>query len=174
MSGRGSPALFLGALGAGALVLLAVAGGGSPTDGARAVGGFMKRRLGQFFTLAEMMRSSLAEQLGLDDAPTPAAQANLEQLVAVALGPVRLRPGREVHVRSGYRSCAVNRAVKGSPTSQHMAGEAVDIKVDGLAAEDLATVIVELGVPFDQVIGYDPERGGHVSFTTTRVNHGWQ
>lgn len=94
--------------------------------------------------------------------------------MAVALGPVRLRPGREVHVRSGYRSCAVNRAVKGSPTSQHMAGEAVDIKVDGLAAEDLATVIVELGVPFDQVIGYDPERGGHVSFTTTRVNHGWQ
>ena len=172
MSGRGSPALFLGALGLGSLILLAAAGGGSPTDGARAVGGFMKRRLGQFFTLAEMMRSSAAERLGLDNTPPPAAQANLEQLVAVVLDPLRGKVGREVHIKSGYRTYAVNRAVKGSPTSQHMAGEAVDIKVDGLTGVELAAVIVGLGVPFDQVIWYAPERGGHVhvSYTTTRAN----
>jgi zinc D-Ala-D-Ala carboxypeptidase len=134
----------------------------------------MKRRLGQFFTLTEMMRSSVAERLGLDNTPPPAAQANLEQLVAVVLDPLRARVGREVHIKSGYRAYAVNRAVKGSPTSQHMAGEAVDIKVDGLTGVELATVIVGLGVPFDQVIWYDPERGGHVhvSYTTTRANRG--
>jgi hypothetical protein len=162
----------LGALGVGALVLLAAAGGGSPTTGAVAVGGFMKRRLGQFFTLAELMRSSAAERLGLDNTPPPAAQANLEQLVAVVLDPLRVRVEREVHIKSGYRAYPVNRAVKGSPTSQHMAGEAADIKVDGLTAVELATLIVGLGVPFDQVIWYDPERGGHVhvSYTTTRAN----
>ena len=40
------------------------------------------------------------------------------------------------------------------------------------AAEALATAIVRLSVPFDQVIWYAPERGGHVhvSFTTKRRN----
>jgi uncharacterized protein YcbK (DUF882 family) len=134
----------------------------------------MKRRLGQFFTVAEMARSSVAERLGLDNTPPPAAQANLEKLVAVVLDPLRARVGREVHIKSGYRSYAVNQAVDGSSTSQHMAGEATDIKVDGLTAVELANTIVGLGVPFDQVIWYDPERGGHVhvSYTTVRANRG--
>ena len=86
----------------------------------------MKRRLGQFFTVAEMARSSVAERLGLDNTPPPAAQANLEKLFAVVLDPLRALVGREVHIKSGYRSYAVNQAVDGSSTSQHMAGEATD------------------------------------------------
>jgi hypothetical protein len=71
-----------------------------------------------------------------------------------------------------YRVPLVNRAGSGSPTSQHMLGEAADIKVDGVAAEALAAAIVSLGVPFDQVLWYAPERGGHVhvSFTEKRTN----
>jgi hypothetical protein len=93
--------------------------------------------------------------------------------VAVVLDLLRgNKVGREVHIQSGYGSYDVNRAVKGSLTRQHMAGDAVDIKGDGLTAVDLATVIVGTGVPFDQVIWYDPERGGHVhvSYPATPAN----
>jgi hypothetical protein len=63
--------VLLGAHGLVSLILLAAADGGSPTDRARAMGGFMKRRLGQFFTPTEMMRSSAAERLGPDNTPPP-------------------------------------------------------------------------------------------------------
>ena len=170
--GGGNPAVLFGFLGVGFITLLAVAGGGSPARGAATVGGIVKSKLGQFFTLAELARSSVAERLGIDNTPPPAAQANLERLVLRVLDPLRAAVGRPVSVTSGYRSAVVNQAIDGSPTSQHMSGEAVDIKVDGLTAVQLAAVIVRLGVPFDQVIWYAPERGGHVhvSYTETRAN----
>lgn len=172
--GGANPAVLFGFLGAGFITLLAVAGGGSPTRGAATVGGIVKSKLGQFFTLAELARSSVAERLGIDNTPPPVAQANLERLVLRVLDPLRAAMGRPVSVTSGYRSAVVNQAIDGSPTSQHMSGEAVDIKVDGLTAVQLAAVIVRLGVPFDQVIWYAPERGGHVhvSYTETRANRG--
>lgn len=173
MSRRGAnPAVVVGFFGVGFLVLLAAAGGGSPVRGASTVGGILKSKLGQFFTLAELVRSTAADRLGLDNTPPPAAQAKLERLVATVLDPLRAHLGRPVRITSGYRSFAVNKALDGSPTSQHMLGEAVDIKADGLTAVELATVILRLGVPVDQVIWYDPERGGHVhvSYTETRSN----
>lgn len=173
MSRRGAnPAVILGFVGVGFLALLAAAGGGSPARGAATVGGLVKSKLGQFFTLAELVRSSAAERLGIENMPPPVAQANLERLVVRVLDPLRAAVGRAVNITSGYRSAAVNHAIDGSPTSQHMIGEAVDIKVEGLTAVQLATVIARLGVPFDQVIWYAPERGGHVhvSYTETRAN----
>jgi zinc D-Ala-D-Ala carboxypeptidase len=173
MSRRGpNPAVVFGFFGFGVVVLLAAAGGGSPVQGASTVGGILRSKLGQFFTLAELVRSTAAERLGLDNTPPPAAQANLERLVAKVLDPLRTHLGRPVRITSGFRSAAVNKALDGSPTSQHMLGEAVDIKADGLTAVELATVILRLGVPVDQVIWYDPERGGHVhvSYTETRPN----
>ncbi len=171
MRGQAPVVLFLGAAG-GLLVLLAAAGGGSPVAGAQRVGGLVQGQLGRFFSWAELTASTAASRLGLDNTPTPEAQRAMQLLVANVLDPLRQALGRPVRITSGYRAPLVNRAVSGSPTSQHMLGEAADIKVDGVSAEALAAAIVSLGVPFDQVIWYAPERGGHVhvSFTVTRPN----
>jgi len=173
-AGRQAPLVLLGLSGLGALALLAVAGSGNPVQGARHVGGFVKGQVGRFFSWAEMTASATASRLGLDNTPPPEAQRALALLVAAVLDPLRQAVGRPVRITSGYRAPAVNRAVSGSPTSQHMLGQAADIKVPGLSAEALATVIVRLGLPVDQVIWYAPERGGHVhvSFTDTRPNRG--
>lgn len=169
--GGANPAVVAGLFGVGFLVLLA-AGGGSPTQRATTAANLLTARLGRFFTLADLMRSTAAARLGLDNRPPPAAQANLARLVVNVLDPLRAHLGRPVRITSGFRSFAVNRAVDGSPTSQHMLGEAVDLKVDGLTAAELAAVILALRLPVDQVIWYDPERGGHVhvSYTVTRAN----
>jgi zinc D-Ala-D-Ala carboxypeptidase len=162
-------------VGVGVVVLLTAAGGGSPVVGVQRVGDRMKGQLGRFFSWAEVTASGAASRLGLDNTPPPEAQAALERLVAVVLDPLRSQLGRPIVVTSGYRSAAVNRAVSGSPTSQHMSGEAVDIKATGLSAEQLAGAIVRTGLPFDQVIWYAPERGGHVhlSYTEKRPNR-WE
>jgi uncharacterized protein YcbK (DUF882 family) len=119
-------------------------------------------KLGKYFTLNEFTRSTKASELGIDNSPSRVHLISIRLLVANLLDPLREHLGRAVHIRSGYRSQALNSAIGGSSTSQHMKGEAADIKVDGLVAEDLARLIVELGLPFDQVIWYAPERGGHV------------
>ena len=149
--------LGLGVLGVG-VVALAAAGGET-----------VKQGLGRFFSWAELTGSTAARRLGLDNTPTPEAQAAMRALVADVLDPLRERLGRPIRVHSGYRAPAVNRAIDGAATSQHMRGEAVDIHVDGMPAEALATFILRSGLPVDQVIWYAPERGGHVHVSYTRA-----
>lgn len=115
-------------------------------------------RLGEFFTLGELMITST----GLPNVPDARARSNLQVLVETVLDPLRRHLGRPVRVRSGFRTPQVNRAVGGSSTSSHMTGEAADIKSDGLNSMGLLEAILLADIDFDQVIAYHPTRGGHV------------
>ena len=162
-----SPAAPFVAAGALGLLLFLIASGGPP-----AVATVIANRFFSFFSWAELLASGAAARLGLPNVPDEQAKANLAALVDNVLDPLRAMLARPIHITSGFRSPAVNEVVHGSPTSQHMLGEAVDIKADGLDATLLLAAIVRSGLIFDQAIGYDPERGGHVhvSFTTHRAN----
>jgi hypothetical protein len=126
------------------------------------------------FSWSELLRSGEAERLALPNEPDKRARQRLVELVFAVLDPLRSVLERPVFVTSGFRSPEVNKAVKGSSTSQHMLGEAADIKAQGLCARELLTALVRSGLPFDQAIGYDQERGGHVhvSYTIRRPNRG--
>lgn len=134
--------------------------------GAIAVLGFFKGRKQIYgvFSKAQLFASTKAKQLGLSNVPPPEAQRNLDALVENTLNPLQkaLGPNRKVRITSGYRSKAVNEAAGGAAHSQHMSGEAADIKVDGMDARRLALFVRQAGIPYDQLIWYDPERGGHV------------
>ena len=126
------------------------------------------------FSLRELTRSSAASRIRDANMPEAGDLNALKQLCDVILEPLRDAVQRPVRITSGFRSGAVNRAIGGAKGSQHMLGEAVDLKVRGFDATQLLEIIVEMGLPFDQVISYDPERGGHVhvSYTTRRANRG--
>lgn len=119
-------------------------------------------RPGVRFSWAEMTTTSQAA----DNTPPPEAQARLIALCAAVLDPLREALGRSVSVNSAYRSAAVNRAIGGSTTSQHMLGEAADIRVDGMTPQQLATFIAAEKLPFDQLI-WEPT-WVHVSYSLTR------
>ena len=53
---------------------------------------------------------------------------NLEKLCKEVLQPIRDKYGKAITVTSGYRSPKLNAAVGGVKTSQHVLGQAVDIK----------------------------------------------
>ena len=148
--------LGLGVLGVG---VIAVAAAGGET---------VRQGLGRFFSWAELTTSTTAHRLGINNTPPPEAQAALRALVADVLDPLRQMLGKPIHVSSGYRAPSLNRAIDGAENSQHMRGEAVDIKVDGMGAQELAAFILRSGLPVDQVIWYAPERGGHVHLSYTR------
>ena len=75
--------------------------------------------------------------------------------------------GKPIIVTSGSRCEKLNKAVGGAASSQHVKGEAADIRSVADTPEEnqkLFDLIVKLGLPFDQLIdeyGYD---WVHVSF----------
>lgn len=125
--------------------------------------------LSAHFTLAELTHSQTADRLGLDNDPPPEVVENLRKL-ALGLEMVRALIGAPIHVSSGYRSPAVNRAVGGSRNSQHMTGQAADITAPGFGTPlELVKAITGSAIPFDQCILEFPGKDGrsgwcHISF----------
>ena len=92
-------------------------------------------------------------------------EGNLMALVENVLEPAREKLGGPIIVNSGYRCVRYNRDVGGVANSQHLRGEAVDIR----CADNnrLAKIIVEAG-RFDQLIIYPTFI--HVSFKRLGAN----
>lgn len=102
------------------------------------------------FTLYELTRSGWALRHGESNHPADAHVEALKALCREVLQPIRNFWG-PVHINSGYRSPAVNKGIGGSPSSQHMRGEAADIEVYGVSNLDVARWIRD-NLAFDQLI----------------------
>lgn len=96
----------------------------------------------------------------------PFARENVEALVRNVLDPVREKLGKPIQVNSGYRCKNHNEEVGGVKGSQHLVGEAADLRIDG-SPEELANAIRENG-RFDQMIIYPGFV--HVSYKRSGVN----
>jgi hypothetical protein len=119
------------------------------------------------FTMNEMTRSATAKRYGIDNTPSPEAQASLKALVEKILDPLREAWGQPIIVSSGYRCGRLNKIVKGSATSQHMLGEAADIHTVSDKPEDnrrLFQLIQRLNLPYDQLIDEYGYNWIHVSY----------
>lgn len=106
-------------------------------------------KLSKHFTLAELTGTSTK----LPNKPPEDVIENLRRLCEHVLEPVRTHFDRPVIIHSGYRSPAVNAAIGGSKTSQHMKGEAADFHVSGFSVYEVANWLSEtLEVFYDQLI----------------------
>ena len=108
--------------------------------------------LSKNFTLAEMTVSQEAARSGLKNAPDAIQTESLMQLCANVLEPLRARLKRPIIVSSGFRSVTINRRIGGSESSQHCKGQAADILVPGMTPDEVCTLIIKMGLPFDQLI----------------------
>ena len=92
-------------------------------------------RLSEHFLLSEFTRSSTAERLGICNELDPFYPthkdiiANLRNLCEQVLEPLRAYVRQPIIISSGYRSPALNQALRGAPRSQHLTGEAADIRL---------------------------------------------
>lgn len=93
-------------------------------------------------------------------------EENLGALVENVLEPARAAYGKPIYVNSGNRCSIHNAAVGGASSSQHMRGEAADLRIDG-KPEMLARIIVANG-KWDQLILYPSFV--HVSWKKTGGN----
>jgi zinc D-Ala-D-Ala carboxypeptidase len=125
------------------------------------------------FTLAEMVKSQVASRKCIHNSPPPAAITNLRSLCVNVLEPLRQHYGRPVIVSSGYRSALLNAAINGTPSSQHIRGQAADVEVLGVPNPEVWDWL-QRNVVFDQLIlehclPEDPFSGWvHVSYSSTK------
>jgi len=121
--------------------------------------------MGKYFTISEFVRSETAEKRGIDNKLPKEFLPNVQSLIDKVLDPLREAYGKPIIVTSGYRCPALNNAVRGSATSQHMSGQATDITA-GSRKENkrLFYLIQELGIDFDQLIDEKGFSWVHVSY----------
>lgn len=109
--------------------------------------------ISKHFSYREFETSRTADDLGICNViVTPEVRDAVKALVLEVLEPLRTKWGEPLYVNSGYRCPELNKAVDGTPTSQHQKGEAADIKADNPL--ELARLALVLGLPFDQMILY--------------------
>lgn len=109
-------------------------------------------KLTEHFTLSEFVRSETATSKHIDNTPTPDVVDNLRALCLNVIEPARVAFGAPIYITSGYRCTALNKAVGGKPTSQHLRGEAADLQVRGMEnLRKLYNIIKSPGV-FDQLL----------------------
>lgn len=121
------------------------------------------------FTLREMTFSEMAVRKGLQNAPGPIEIENLQWLCEQILEPLRASLGVPIVITSGYRSERLNAAVGGSWNSHHIFGRAADIVVPGYKSIQVCQRIVDLDLPFTQVIN-EFGRWCHVSVVPLGMN----
>ena len=133
--------------------------------------------LSQHYTLGEMTKTGT----GIPNIPSRVSIENLRNLCENWLEEMRydyntlycLKPGEDyetsksvepVIITSGFRSEDVNRAVGGSPTSNHLSGCAVDIRCAGFEqAVRYATILLDIaddtGQDYDELF-IERKKGG--------------
>ncbi len=124
----------------------------------------------KYFTIAELCRSTTAGRLGIDNQCKEEHVANLTALVDNVLDPLREAYGKPIRISSGYRSPELNKAVKGSATSQHMSGQAADIDTGDRQQNKLLFELIRKNLPFDQLIDESNFAWVHVSFRNDGKN----
>lgn len=128
----------------------------------------------QYFTLEEMIRSATADKLGIDNTPTEEhIQNNIMELIEVLNGVREAWTAKcekenwgnpSIIVNSGYRSDALNEAIKGSKTSAHSIGAAADIEPKNQRNKEflrfLEQYLLDKYIPFDQLVNEHPDKNG--------------
>lgn len=111
--------------------------------------------MGKYFTLNELTRSATATRKGINNSPSALIKSNLEAIIEKVLDPLREKWGKPIIVTSGYRCPKLNTIIGGASGSQHMKGEAVDIRTATDTRDEnmkLLKILLKSDIVYDQVI----------------------
>jgi zinc D-Ala-D-Ala carboxypeptidase len=112
-------------------------------------------KISEHLDLSEVIRSESAKRNGISNMPTALHIANLKLLAENVFEPIRNNFRCPIYISSAYRSIELNRVVKGSLTSQHCTGEAIDVDMDGTpngVTNKMVFDYIKDNLEFDQLI----------------------
>jgi len=124
--------------------------------------------LSKHLKLADVIYSETAIVKKIDNTPTVEHIENLKILGTEVYDKIYERFGGNVKVNSSYRTPALNKAVGGEPTSQHMVGQAIDIDgINGVSNSQIYYYVKE-NLTFHQLIW---EKGNNLNPAWVHVGY---
>lgn len=129
------------------------------------------KRISKHISYKEAVGSNYAKQYGIKNKPNEEQVENMKLLAEKVFEPLREWVGCPIRVNSMFRSKELNTALKGSQTSSHMKGEAMDITRMACGKENCKSNLemfhwIKDNLEFDQLIwefGAEP-KWLHVSY----------
>ena len=125
------------------------------------------KRISKHISYKEAVGSNYAKQKGIKNKPNEEQVENMKLLAKEVFEPLREWVDAPIKVNSMFRSLELNTALKGSKTSSHMKGEAMDITSMGGKSNLEMFHYIKDNLCFDQLIwefGAAP-KWLHVSFS---------
>ena len=125
------------------------------------------KRISKHISYKEAVGSNYAKQKGIKNKPNEDQVENMKLLAEEVFEPLREWVDAPIKVNSMFRSLELNTALKGSKTSSHMKGEAMDITSMGGKSNLEMFHWIKDNLCFDQLIwefGAEP-KWLHVSFS---------
>ena len=124
------------------------------------------KKISKHISYKEAVGSNYAKQKGIKNKPNEEQVENMKLLAEKVFEPLREWVDAPIKVNSMFRSLELNTALKGSKTSSHMNGEAMDITSMGGKSNLEMFHYIKDNLEFDQLIwefGKEP-KWLHVSF----------
>ena len=129
------------------------------------------KRISKHISYKEAVGSNYAKQKGIKNKPNEEQVENMKLLAEKVFEPLREWVDAPIKVNSMFRSLELNTALKGSKTSSHMKGEAMDITSMACGKENCKSNLemfhwIKDNLEFDQLIwefGKEP-KWLHVSY----------
>ena len=130
------------------------------------------KKISKNISYKEATHSNYAKQYGISNKPTTEHIENMQVLAEKVFEPLREWVGNPIRVNSMFRSEKLNTALRGSYTSSHLEGKAIDItSIDGKTNLEMFHYIKD-NLDFDQLIweyGAEP-KWLHVSYENEKDN----
>ena len=128
-------------------------------------------QISKHLSFEECTHSDLADQLKIiNNNPNLSVIDNMKLLAEKVFEPIREHFNVPITISSMYRGLPLNNAVKGSITSQHCSGQAMDIDNSKPSNKEIFDYIKK-NLEWDQMIAEFPEKGliswVHVSYSKT-------
>jgi hypothetical protein len=127
----------------------------------------------QQIIIKSLYKSNTAINLGIDNTPDATSMSNLNTLYNSVLRPILDTFSGKVYISSGYRSKALNKALKGALNSDHLYGYAIDL--DSVNSNKDIFNYIKDNLEFSQLIwefGDDNQPDWvHVSYNPTNLKH---
>ena len=121
--------------------------------------------ISKHISYTEATHSPTAVKLGINNNPDKAQLEAMKLVAEKCFEPLRLWYNKPIKINSFFRSDLLNRAVKGSLTSQHKKGEAIDLDAGSKEENKKLFEYIKNHLDFDQVINEYNYSWVHVSYS---------
>lgn len=108
--------------------------------------------ISKYISYVEATQSQTATRKKIANVPTPSQLKNMEHVAKNVFDKVREHFGTPLRVSSFFRCEALNKAVGGAKTSQHVKGMAIDMQGTGDVTNAMIYEYIKNNLEFDQLI----------------------